>query len=146
MSVKTTYIEEFELTLNEFEQLQQVIDREIPPSIKVFITEAELKKMKSALGKSFPTKGRRIGAKWRAYACECDVCNRPIVNGQEYYNVVTGHNGWANDSSDSRKHHHICSENCLAAYVKSYNETESEDSRYMEIDHETMCLSDLYDD
>lgn len=145
MSTKRTYIEEFELTLHEYEQLQQVIERELPPSIKVFLTESEVKKVKSALGKDFPKKGRRIGARWQILSCACDVCSRPITKGQKYYDVVTGHNGWANDSSESRTHHQLCSENCLSAFVKTYNETEHEDSRYMEIEHETMCLSDLCD-
>lgn len=80
-------------------------------------------------------------------AVQCDVCKKSIVptssvgvgynehrRKTRYFDVVTGHHDWGNDSSDSIEHRHICPD-CIAEYVKNYL-GEAGGSEYIEIETE----------
>ena len=71
-------------------------------------------------------------------AVECDICKRLIkptnYNKLEsrYFDVVTGHNDWGNDSIESRQHFDICPE-CIGDFMTKYTK-EVKGSEYIEVE------------
>lgn len=74
---------------------------------------------------------------------KCDICGR-IIKAKErpygdddckYYDVMTGHRDWGNDSCDSIEHHDVCPE-CLIKVVSKYFTNNEHDSAYMDIEPE----------
>ena len=54
---------------------------------------------------------------------KCDICDGLIADKDhenEYYQLMTGHNDWGNDSIDSIKHEDICSDECLKKRFDKY--------------------------
>lgn len=49
----------------------------------------------------------------------CDVCGKSLYPCTKYYEVLTGHHDWGNDSIDSVKNSDICSD-CLPGFVADY--------------------------
>lgn len=78
----------------------------------------------------------------------CDICKKRIytdVKGKltkldnivEYYNIVSGHNDWGNDSIESRESMIVCKE-CLTTALMQYKnaaERKPYNSRYIEVEH-----------
>lgn len=78
----------------------------------------------------------------------CDICKKRIYtdrrgwftpSGQliEYYNIVSGHNDWGNDSVESRESSIVCKE-CLTTALMQYKngaERTPYNSCYIEIEH-----------
>ena len=65
----------------------------------------------------------------------CDICGKVIAdaNHEDYfYEVVTGHHDWGNDSVDSVKQFDICSDECLAKVFKDYIEDNNSVTKYIE--------------
>ena len=50
----------------------------------------------------------------------CDICKKEIDTNKGYWEVITGHNDWGNDSIDSIESFDVCSENCLIDKFKKY--------------------------
>lgn len=58
---------------------------------------------------------------------KCDICGREIKpverhwrdKKHKYFEVMTGHHDWGNDSYESIEHKHICPE-CIAGFVADY--------------------------
>ena len=84
--------------------------------------------------------------------CRCNICGRLIYrrslqksdelpkNNELYsfWEVMTGHNDWGNDSGDSIEHYEVCSTTCLQRLFDIYKIESSEDQRnsqYIEIKH-----------
>ena len=71
----------------------------------------------------------------------CDICGKVIPVGKgrydkcKYYDVMTGHRDWGNDSCDSIEHHDVCPE-CLIKVVSKYFTNNEHDSAYMDIEPE----------
>lgn len=71
---------------------------------------------------------------------ECDVCKRLIVptkyaeNSSQYFEIITGHNDWGNDSCDSREYFDVCP-NCIGDFVAKYAR-ESSGTNYLEMSNE----------
>lgn len=71
----------------------------------------------------------------------CDICGKLIPVGRypfdehKYYDVMTGHNDWGNDSCESIEHHDICPD-CLVGFVADYFKNNEYGSEYMNIDTE----------
>lgn len=57
----------------------------------------------------------------------CDECGKEI-NGF-YFNVVTGHNDWGNDSIDSIEDNHYCCIGCLGDTMVHYYVVKAHNSR-----------------
>jgi len=63
--------------------------------------------------------------KRKVIGVECDVCNRLITpcsfldSKSRYFEVMTGHHDWGNDSCESIEHRDICPE-CISEFVKGY--------------------------
>lgn len=56
---------------------------------------------------------------------KCDVCGREIITcddigRRKYWELITCHNDWGNDSADSIEHFDLCSENCVRAKLETY--------------------------
>ena len=51
----------------------------------------------------------------------CDRCGNDIKESEVYYNVVTHHNDWGNDSIDSYKDFDLCSD-CYLPFTENYFE------------------------
>lgn len=49
----------------------------------------------------------------------CDVCNG-VIDDNAYWELITGHHDWGNDSVDSTKQFDICSETCLREKFDEY--------------------------
>ena len=73
---------------------------------------------------------------------ECDRCGKVIkapetygdVDLTRYFNVMTGHRDWGNDSCESIKHEHICPD-CIVNFVERYLEENSDsNTAYIEIE------------
>lgn len=66
----------------------------------------------------------------------CDVCGKEITG--PYWDIVTGHFDWGNDSCESRKNTDACSVECLLSEFKKYTERSAKRSNteYIEIEHE----------
>lgn len=79
----------------------------------------------------------------------CDICKKriytdvkgnPKLSGQliEYYNIVSGHNDWGNDSIESRESSIVCKE-CLTTALMQYKnaaERNPHNSCYIEVEHQ----------
>lgn len=72
---------------------------------------------------------------------KCDICGKVIPVGKgrydecEYYDVMTGHSDWGNDSCDSVEHRDVCPD-CLVGFVADYFKNNEYGSAYMNIDTE----------
>lgn len=78
----------------------------------------------------------------------CDCCEKVIAErtkestssvAAEYFEVVTGHYDWGNDSCESRERKDYCSVECLQkAFDKYYKEEKDgqQGSAYFEVSHE----------
>lgn len=78
----------------------------------------------------------------------CDICKKRIYtdikgkltkldNVVEYYNIVSGHNDWGNDSIESRESMIVCKE-CLTTALMQYKNAAERDpynTRYIEVEH-----------
>lgn len=70
----------------------------------------------------------------------CDICGKVILAGKhpygeekyKYYNVMTGHADWGNDSCESVEHRDICPD-CLVRFVDDYFENNEYKSAYMNV-------------
>lgn len=49
---------------------------------------------------------------------ECDVCRKKIHG--KYWELLTGHNDWGNDSRDSMEYFDLCSEKCVHVKLQEY--------------------------
>ena len=49
----------------------------------------------------------------------CDICQRKISQGSQYFPVYTWHSDWRNDSYESDEHKDLCKE-CTKKYVADY--------------------------
>lgn len=49
----------------------------------------------------------------------CDRCGNDIKESEVYYNVVTHHNDWGNDSIDSYEDFDLCSD-CYLPFTENY--------------------------
>lgn len=73
---------------------------------------------------------------------KCDSCGKVIPTHRntyrddryKYYDVMTGHSDWGNDSCDSIEHHDICPD-CLISYIENYFEN-GRDTAYLNVDTE----------
>lgn len=66
----------------------------------------------------------------------CDVCDCVIDENNGYWELITGHHDWGNDSVDSIEHFDICSEVCLRAKFDDYVRQSGKDcwnTRYFEV-------------
>lgn len=69
---------------------------------------------------------------------KCDICGKviPIGKGRydecKYYDVMTGHADWGNDSCESVEHRDICPD-CLVRFVDDYFENNEYKSAYMNV-------------
>ena len=72
---------------------------------------------------------------------KCDICGKVIPVGKypfdehKYYDVMTGHRDWGNDSCESIEHRDICPD-CLVGFVADYFKDNEYSSAYMEIETE----------
>lgn len=72
----------------------------------------------------------------------CDVCKKrvPIIydgKWQKYYEVMTGHNDWGNDSCDSIDTQQCCSYNCaLIIATQWFEENSNSDTAWCNINIE----------
>lgn len=74
----------------------------------------------------------------------CDSCNKKIVDKEKYFNVMTGHHDWGNDSCDSIKYLDIC-EKCLDKYVGNYfKETKDSYTAYINVEPEVFYKNHKY--
>ena len=75
----------------------------------------------------------------------CDACGKVIditKQDETYYSVLSGHNDWGNDSSDSIKEEDACCDECLIALVNKWLEKwKGYNTAYINIERE--CISDL---
>lgn len=68
----------------------------------------------------------------------CDVCkkiipiNRIRKHESMYYEVMTGHNDWGNDSYESIRWQDICP-NCISGFMCDYVEKTAYNSAYLEV-------------
>lgn len=62
----------------------------------------------------------------------CDVCNKEI-EGENYYEVTTGHEDWGNDSIESVENFDICSNECLDVKIEEFSKEESK-TKYIKIE------------
>ena len=71
-------------------------------------------------------------------AVECDICKRRIEPTlyrkleSQYFEVITGHNDWGNDSCESRQHFDICPA-CIGDFITKYAK-EARGSEYIEVE------------
>lgn len=78
---------------------------------------------------------------------ECDMCKRLIKptkfksSSSRYFEVVTGHHDWGEESGESREHFDICP-NCIAVFVLKYTQ-ECSDTGYLEMESEHLCEDDF---
>lgn len=68
---------------------------------------------------------------------ECDVCKRLIKPTNRYFDVVTGHHDWGEESGESREYFDICP-NCIAVFVLKYTQ-ECSETGYLEMESEYLC-------
>ena len=54
----------------------------------------------------------------------CDRCGDDIKESEVYYNVVTHHNDWGNDSIDSYEDFDLCSD-CYLPFTENYFKKET---------------------
>lgn len=91
----------------------------------------------------------RIGIK-------CDVCGKVIPavgtdstlikDSSKYFDVVTGHNDWYNDSVESMKEHCICPD-CIGKFVTNYlMDKDVSDTAYMNIDSKYLDVKEIRSD
>lgn len=79
----------------------------------------------------------------------CDICKKRIytdIKGKltkldnivEYYNIVSGHNDWGNDSVESRESMIVCKECLTTALMRYKNQAERQpyNTCYIEVDHQ----------
>ena len=62
---------------------------------------------------------------------KCDICGKIIADidhENEYYQLVTGHHDWGNDSCESVRSEDICSNECLQKRFDKYLREEAEGS------------------
>ena len=84
----------------------------------------------------------------RVTGVQCDICKRIIKptrykeNSSRYFEVMTGHNDWGNDSCDSISHRDICP-NCIGEFVTKYTQ-EADGSEYLELET-TNCYESDYE-
>ena len=67
----------------------------------------------------------------------CDICNSVIDDDNAYWELITGHHDWGNDSVDSIKQFDICSETCLRKKFDEYVKESGEDdynTMYFEVE------------
>lgn len=63
----------------------------------------------------------------------CDVCGKEFnyeegfnkVKRAIYYNILTGHRDWGNDSCDSMKYTDACCDECLSRFTQEWLKDES---------------------
>ena len=64
---------------------------------------------------------------------KCDKCGQ-VIRKNKYFEVLTGHNDWGNDSCDSVERHDICPD-CINKFVADYlEETMKSDTAYIDIE------------
>lgn len=56
----------------------------------------------------------------------------------QYYEVLTGHRDWGNDSCDSIKWHDICPD-CINAFVSEYLSNRGYSTKYLELEERQVC-------
>ncbi len=49
---------------------------------------------------------------------KCDVCGKNIKG--DFWNVITSHNDWGNDSCDSVERFDVCSRECIDKKIDEY--------------------------
>ena len=89
------------------------------------------------------TESRKVGE-----VCRCDVCKRVIYDLDStakglyrdfvgYWELITGHNDWGNDSCESREHFDLCSEECVKVKLIEYLERSNGvyNTEYFELEH-----------
>ena len=92
---------------------------------------------------------KRIGIK-------CDICGKVIPaigtdstltkDSSKYYDVITGHNDWHNDSIESVEEHCICSD-CIGKFVTNYLlDKEVSDTAYINIDTKYLDVEEIKSD
>ena len=74
---------------------------------------------------------------------ECDMCNEIIPvkaklfdRPDHYFEVMTGHNDWGNDSVDSYETHDICPK-CVAKFIEDYLK-DCRDTAFLRLDTKTV--------
>jgi len=76
----------------------------------------------------------------------CDSCNKKIIDREKYFEVMTGHHDWGNDSCDSIEHLDICDE-CLNKFVGDYfKETKKSYTAYINVEPHIFCKNSKYYD
>ena len=77
---------------------------------------------------------------------KCDYCNAIIpavadpftCKYPQYYDVLTGHRDWGNDSCESMEWHDICPD-CINAFVSEYLSNIGYSTKYIEIEEKYVC-------
>lgn len=67
----------------------------------------------------------------------CDVCKKEIEKGNGYWEVVTGHHDWGNDSCESIEDFDVCSDVCLMMKLGEYIDRSGKDeynTEYIEVE------------
>ena len=67
----------------------------------------------------------------------CDVCKKEIEKGNGYWEVVTGHHDWGNDSCESVESFDVCSDVCLMMKFGEYIDRSGGDkynTEYIEVE------------
>lgn len=65
----------------------------------------------------------------------CDICSKEITG--HFWDVITGHNDWGNDSYESIESFDVCSVECLGKVFDNYCKKSDSPytTRYIEIEH-----------
>lgn len=75
----------------------------------------------------------------------CDECGKLIAKMNNdgkyrqpvgYWEVVTGHRDWGNDSVDSIEHADLCCDDCLRKFMDKYLTDDDYESRWFNIEHD----------
>lgn len=78
----------------------------------------------------------------------CDICGKVIplnkTRKQEsmYYEVMTGHYDWGNDSYESIMYKDVCP-NCISSFMSEYVEKTAYHSAYMDVNKKYCCPKDV---
>lgn len=74
---------------------------------------------------------------------KCDICDGIVKHNSEsnrYFDVMTGHRDWGNDSCESIEHQDICPK-CIAGFVSEYL-SDCSDTGYINIEIEVVWNND----
>ena len=72
----------------------------------------------------------------------CDKCKKKIEHSVFYWDVVTGHHEWGNDSVDSIKERHICLY-CITPFVTEFI-SQCKPTAHLEMSREQFCRGETF--